>query len=96
VFGLQISEKMRMQLLKEEFKLRKKQPQSWTAQKYRKYANIGVKKKKEKPEFIEEERDLEARLMQTHHKKEKKKAKALAKKRQVRKAKKPKRVRKKR
>lgn len=60
---MQVSEKLRLQLLKEEFKLRKKQPQAWTVQKYRKYANIGVRKKKEKPEFIEEEKELEARLV---------------------------------
>lgn len=60
---MQVSEKLRLQLLKEEFKLRKKQPQAWTVQKYRKYANIGIRKKKEKPEFIEEEKELEARLL---------------------------------
>lgn len=68
---MQISEKLRMQLLKEEFKLRKKQPQAWTAQKYRKYANIGVRKKKEKPEFIEEEREMETRLHEEGHRAEK-------------------------
>ncbi len=60
---VQVSEKLRLSLLKEEFKLRKKQPQAWTVQKYRKYANIGIRKKKEKPEFIEEEKELETRLV---------------------------------
>jgi len=33
-----ISEDLRMQLLKEEQKLRKKQPEHWAKTKYRKYA----------------------------------------------------------
>lgn len=60
---MQVSERLRLRLLREEFRLRKKQPQAWTVQKYRKYANIGIRKKKEKPEFIEEEKELEARLL---------------------------------
>ena len=39
-------EEMRMKLLEEEFKLRKKQPEAWTKTKYRKYANFGVNRKK--------------------------------------------------
>jgi len=39
-------EEMRMKLLAEEFKLRKKQPEAWTKTKYRKYANFGVNRKK--------------------------------------------------
>jgi len=41
-----IDEEMRLQLLAEEFKLRKKQPPAWTMQKYRKYANFGANRKK--------------------------------------------------
>jgi hypothetical protein len=41
-----IDEEMRMNLLAEEFKLRKKQPPAWTMQKYRKYANFGANRKK--------------------------------------------------
>jgi len=44
VFKNDISEKMRMQLLAEEFKLRKKQPTAWTKTKYRPYANFRAKK----------------------------------------------------
>jgi hypothetical protein len=39
-------EEIRLQLLQEEFKLRKKQPPAWTMQKYRKYANFGANRKK--------------------------------------------------
>lgn len=84
---MQISEKLRLQLLKEEFKLRKKQPQAWTVQKYRKYANIGIKKKKEKKEFIEEEKDFEAKLLR-ETRKEKKSQKNKEKSRETKKAKK--------
>ncbi len=34
------SEEMRLKLLQEEFRLRKKQPQAWTKTKYRAYANF--------------------------------------------------------
>ena len=34
------SEKLRLLLLKEEEKLRKKQPEAWTKTKYRPYANF--------------------------------------------------------
>ena len=44
VFKNDISEKMRLQLLAEEFKLRKKQPTAWTKTKYRPYANFRAKK----------------------------------------------------
>ncbi len=43
--GLEASEKLREKLLKEEFKLRKKQPEAWTKTKYRPYANFRTKKK---------------------------------------------------
>ncbi|GEM_PF-808069 len=94
---LQISEKLRLKLLQEEFKLRKKQPQAWTVQKYRKYANIGIRKKKEKREFIEEERDFDNKLLLEKPRRQKK-AKALKKKSRARtkprqKAKKPARAR---
>ena len=38
-------ESIRQQLLEEEFKLRKKQPEAWTKTKYRKYANFGLNRK---------------------------------------------------
>ena len=44
--NMDIDENLRMQLLAEEFKLRKKQPPAWTMQKYRKYANFGANRKK--------------------------------------------------
>jgi len=43
---MEVNETIRMQLLAEEFKLRKKQPPAWTRQKYRKYANFGANRKK--------------------------------------------------
>ena len=43
---LGVNEEMRMSLLAEEFKLRKKQPPAWTMQKYRKYANFGANRVK--------------------------------------------------
>jgi hypothetical protein len=48
VFGvnMDVDEELRMRLLQEEFKLRKKQPEPWTKTKYRKYANFGAKKAK--------------------------------------------------
>ena len=42
---LGVDEEMRMKLLNEEFKMRKKQPEAWTKAKYRKYANFGIRKK---------------------------------------------------
>ena len=50
VFGvlekmLEISERMRLKLLKEEFAMRKKQPTAWTKTKYRPFANFRTKKK---------------------------------------------------
>jgi len=38
------SEELRLKLLKEEFKLRKKQPEPWTKTKFRPYANFRRKK----------------------------------------------------
>ncbi len=43
-----VDEVLRTRLLEEEFKLRKKQPPAWTMQKYRKYANFGANRKKNK------------------------------------------------
>lgn len=40
---MRISEKLRKQLLKEEFKLRARQPEAWTKTKYRAYANFRTK-----------------------------------------------------
>jgi len=37
---MQVDEKLRLKLLKEEFKLRKMQPTPWTKTKYRAYANF--------------------------------------------------------
>lgn len=41
-----MDEAMRLKLLEEEFKLRKKQPEAWTKTKYRKYANFGLNRKR--------------------------------------------------
>ena len=46
---LKPSEELRQQLLKEELKLRKKQPEAWTKTKFRKYANFRTKKKEFTP-----------------------------------------------
>jgi len=43
---MNVDEQLRLQLLAEEFKLRKKQPEAWTKTKYRKYANFGANRKK--------------------------------------------------
>jgi hypothetical protein len=42
------SEELRLKLLEEEFKLRKKQPTPWTKTKFRPFANFKTKKKKKK------------------------------------------------
>ncbi len=47
---LNVTEKMRMELLKEEFKLRSSQPEAWTKTKYRKYANFGRTKREKEEE----------------------------------------------
>lgn len=39
------SEELRLKLLKQELKLRKKQPTAWTKSKFRKYANFRTKKR---------------------------------------------------
>lgn len=39
------SEELRRKLLRQEFRLRKKQPTAWTKTKFRKYANFRTKKK---------------------------------------------------
>lgn len=38
------TEALRLKLLKEEFRLRKKQPTAWTKTKFRKYANFRTRK----------------------------------------------------
>ena len=60
--ALHISEEMRAKLLKEEFKLRKKQPTAWTKTKYRKFAFFNTGKKKEEKEkiVIQEEHEIES------------------------------------
>ncbi len=45
-----VDDELRMQLLQEEFKMRKKQPEPWTKTKYRKYANFGLNRRKEEAE----------------------------------------------
>ncbi len=44
--GMGVDEEMRLALLQEEFKMRKKQPEPWTKTKYRKYANFGLNRTK--------------------------------------------------
>jgi hypothetical protein len=44
------SEELRLKLLEEEFKMRKKQPTPWTKTKFRPFANFRTKKKKEEAE----------------------------------------------
>jgi len=64
---IDIDEEMRMNLLAEEFKLRKKQPPAWTMQKYRKYANFGANRKKkaeEKAAQTEQNAKAEAKTVQ--------------------------------
>jgi len=46
-FGSNVDEALRLKLLEEEFRLRRKQPEAWTKTKYRKYANFGRNRKKE-------------------------------------------------
>jgi len=41
---IQPTEELRLKLLAEEFKLRKKQPEAWTKTKYRPFANFRTKK----------------------------------------------------
>ena len=47
MLGMEASEEFRMKLLKQELKMRKKQPEAWTKTKYRPYANFRAKKKEE-------------------------------------------------
>lgn len=42
---VEVSEAMRLKLLAEEFKLRKKQPTAWTKTKFRPFANFKTKKR---------------------------------------------------
>ena len=42
---LKPTEELRKKLLKEELRLRKKQPEAWTKTKFRKYANFRTKKR---------------------------------------------------
>src|SRR3989338_11017798 len=53
-----IDESLRQKLLKEEFKLRKKQPTAWTKTKYRKFAMFAFNRKK-KDETEEEKKESE-------------------------------------
>ncbi len=53
ILGLDSSEEFRLKLLKQEFKLRKKQPEAWTKTKYRPYANFRTKKKDESEIFAQ-------------------------------------------
>ena len=48
--NMNVDESLRLKLLQEEFKLRKKQPEAWTKTKYRRYANFGVNRKKKEEE----------------------------------------------
>lgn len=45
VMYIEATETMRLKLLKEEQKMRSKQPKPWTEIKYRRYANFGKAKK---------------------------------------------------
>ena len=45
------SEELRLKLLKQEFRLRKKQPEAWTKTKFRKYANFRTKKREPQEEI---------------------------------------------
>ncbi len=58
IFSPDVSEKMRADLLKQEFKLRKKQPTAWTKTKYRKFAMFAFNRKK-KDETEKEKSDRE-------------------------------------
>lgn len=44
------SEELRLKLLEQEFKLRKKQPTAWTKTKYRPFANFKTNKSKKEKE----------------------------------------------
>jgi len=50
LLGMESTEEFRQKLLKQEFKLRKKQPEAWTKTKYRPYANFRTKKKEDTAE----------------------------------------------
>jgi hypothetical protein len=61
------TEKMRKEFSKEELAKRKKQPQSWMKQKYRKYATIREntfrkKAAKAKADYIEDEKEIKNEL----------------------------------
>ena len=84
------SEELRKKLLKEELKLRKKQPEHWAKSKYRKYANLQTnKKKKEEAELAKEALEI-AQQVAAKKKEDKavKKAKQAVKKAKARKKKK--------
>jgi hypothetical protein len=49
---LDVDESLRLQLLAEEKKMRKKQPEAWTKTKFRKYANFGRNRKKSAEELL--------------------------------------------
>jgi hypothetical protein len=48
------SEELRLKLLKQELKLRKKQPTAWTKTKFRKYANFRTKKKEVQDQTVQQ------------------------------------------
>lgn len=48
------SEELRLKLLKQELKLRKKQPTAWTKTKFRKYANFRTKKKEVQEQAVQQ------------------------------------------
>lgn len=54
---LKPSEELRQQLLKQELRLRKKQPQAWTKTKFRKYANFRTRKK-EPTDVLQQKKEL--------------------------------------
>ncbi|NMA44680.1 MAG: hypothetical protein GX950_02605 [Candidatus Diapherotrites archaeon] len=49
---MDVDESLRLQLLAEEKKMRKKQPEAWTKTKFRKYANFGRNRKKSAEELL--------------------------------------------
>ncbi|MCX8158169.1 MAG: hypothetical protein N3D73_00715 [Candidatus Diapherotrites archaeon] len=67
------SEKLRLKLLEEELKLRKKQPEHWAKSKYRKYANLQSKRKRKREEReLEKEQEIIEQAMEQREKIDKK------------------------
>ncbi|MEK6941753.1 MAG: hypothetical protein AABW85_02765 [archaeon] len=56
------SEELRLKLLKQEFRLRKKQPEAWTKTKFRKYANFRTKRKEPLTEEIQVAKIMEKKV----------------------------------